>query len=56
MVAMVRSQDTAPLPASSVNSPANSLVPVPAAPASLLQSAVPRPLPTAHSKRLPENL
>src|SRR5579871_1580180 len=56
MVAAVCSHDTAPLPASSVNSPASSLVPDFAVPASPLQSAVPRPLTTADSKGLPENL
>src|SRR5579871_554064 len=56
MVAAVCSQDTAPLPASPVNSPANSLVPRFPAPATPLQSTLPRPLTTAHSKRLTQNL
>src|SRR5690242_16162711 len=56
MVAVVRTRDMAPFPAFSVNSPANRLVPIPIAPASPLQSAVPRPLTTADSKGLPENL
>src|SRR5256885_13815781 len=56
MVAAVFSRDTAPLPASSVNSLANRLVPDFAAPASPLQSAVPRSLTTADSKGLAENL
>src|SRR5216684_2277665 len=56
MVAAVFSRDTAPLPAPSVNSLANRLVPDFSAPASPLQSAVPRPLTTADSKELTENL
>src|SRR5947208_994681 len=56
MVAVVRSRDTAPLPASPVNSLANRLVPDFAAPASPLQSAVPSSLTTADSKALTENL
>src|SRR5882757_7792469 len=56
MVAAVSCKDTAPLPASSVNSPANRLVPVFAAPASPLESADPKLLTSAHSKRLTENL
>src|SRR5205807_10623940 len=56
MVAAVFSRDAAPLPAPSVNSLANRLVPVFAAPASPLQSAVPSPLTTADYKGLTENL
>src|SRR5579859_1894325 len=56
MVAVVRSRDTAPLPASSVNSPANRLVPDFATPASPLQSTLLRPFTSVHSKGLPENL
>src|SRR5256885_12847718 len=56
MVAAVSCKDTAPLPASSVNSPANRLVPSFSASASPLESADPKLLASAHSKRLTENL
>ena len=56
MVAAVSCKDTAPLPASFVNSLANRLVPYFAVPASPLESADPRSLASAHSKRLTENL
>src|SRR6267154_3435189 len=45
-----------PPPASSVNSPANRLVPVFAVPTSPLESAEPKSLASAHSKRLTDNL
>ncbi len=56
MLAVVPLLDTAPLPASSVNSPANRLVPAFSASASPLESADPKSLASAHSKRLTENL
>src|SRR5882672_6743450 len=56
MVAAVCCKDTAPLPAFSVNSPANRLVPSFFASASPLESADPKLLTSAHSKRLTENL
>ena len=55
MIAAVCSQDTAPLPASFVNSAANRLVPDFSAPASPLESTLLRLLRTVHSKELPEN-
>src|SRR5258707_3587867 len=56
MLAVVPLLDTAPLPASSVNSPANRLVPAFSASASPLESADPKSLASAHSKRLTQNL
>lgn len=56
MVAVVSHEDTATFPASAVNSLANSLVPVSAAPANPLESALTNPLASAHSKRLTKNL
>src|SRR5689334_12206108 len=56
MVAVVRTRDTAPLPASSRNSPANSLVPALRADVNPLESADPKHLATAHSNRLTQIL
>src|SRR5215475_9336262 len=56
MVAVVSHEDTAPLPASSVNSAANRLVPEFFAPASPLQSILTELSTSIHSKRLTENV